>query len=82
MHQLTRELAEAAGFFPVPDNTEHDFEYRAENARYERFAKLIVEECIREMTRIATEAEKNFTYMGEEVPTFVLQCAIRNRFGT
>ena len=47
MNQRIRILAEKSGFFPVPDETESDLEYRAENARYERFAKLIIEECIK-----------------------------------
>ena len=44
MNQKIRELAEKSGFFPFPDETESDLEYRAENARYERFAHLIIEE--------------------------------------
>jgi hypothetical protein len=46
MNERIRELAEQAGFFPVPDDTESDWEYRAENARYEKFAELIVRECM------------------------------------
>jgi len=46
MNEKIRELAEQSGFFPVPDETEVDLEYRAENARYERFAELIVRECL------------------------------------
>ena len=45
MNQKIRDLAEQSGFFPVPDETEVDLEYHAENARYERFAELIVREC-------------------------------------
>ena len=44
MNKRIRELAEQAGFFPVPDETESDLEYRAENARYEKFAELILKE--------------------------------------
>ena len=46
MNEKIRELAEKSGFFPVPDDTEWDWEYRAENARYEKFAELIVRECM------------------------------------
>jgi hypothetical protein len=46
MNERIRKLAEQAGFFPVPDDTEWDWEYRAENARYEKFAELIVKECM------------------------------------
>ena len=42
MNDKIRELAEQSGFFPVPDETEWDWEYRAENARYEKFAELII----------------------------------------
>ena len=45
MNERIRELAEQSRFFPVPDETETDWEYRAENARYEKFAELIVKEC-------------------------------------
>jgi hypothetical protein len=45
MNEKIRQLAEQSGFFPVPDETEWDWEYRAENARYEKFAELIVREC-------------------------------------
>ena len=46
MNEKIRELAEQSGFFPVPDETEYDLEYRAENVRYEVFAHLIIQECI------------------------------------
>ena len=46
MNEKIRELAEQSGFFPVPDETEWDWEYRAENARYEKFAELIVKEIL------------------------------------
>ena len=45
MNERIRALAEQSGFFPEPDETETDWEYRAENARYEKFAELIVREC-------------------------------------
>ena len=46
MNEKIRALAEQSGFFPVPDETEWDWEYRAENARYEKFAELIVKEIL------------------------------------
>lgn len=52
MNQKIRELAEQSGFFPVPDETESDLEYRAENARYERFAELIIKECIKRLNSV------------------------------
>ena len=54
MNDKIRELAEQSGFFPVPDETEWDWEYRAENARYEKFAELIVKECANLCTDIDT----------------------------
>ena len=47
MNERIRKLAEQSGFFPVPDDTETDWEYRAENARYEKFAELIIKECVK-----------------------------------
>ena len=44
MNEKIRALAEQSGFFPVPDETEWDWEYRAENARYEKFAEFIIRE--------------------------------------
>ena len=32
MNEKIKELAEQSGFFPVPNETETDWEYRAENA--------------------------------------------------
>ena len=49
MNERIRELAEQSRFFPVPDETETDWEYRAENARYEKFAELIINESIEVM---------------------------------
>ena len=46
MNEKIKELAEQSGFFPVPNETETDWEYRAENARYEKFAELIINECL------------------------------------
>ena len=45
MNNKIRELTEQSGFFPAPDSNEWDWEFRAENARYEKFAELIVKEC-------------------------------------
>ena len=46
MNDKIRELAEQSGFFPMPESTEGDWEFRAENARYERFADLILKEAM------------------------------------
>jgi hypothetical protein len=57
MNEKIRELAEQSGFFPVPDETEWDWEYRAENARYEKFAELIVKECLNNMNNCAGDLD-------------------------
>ena len=46
MNDKIRELAEQSGFFPMPESTEGDWEFRAENARYEKFAESIIKECV------------------------------------
>ena len=55
MNKKIRELAEQSGFFPVPDETEWDWDYRAENARYEKFAELIVKECAEQIIAKGTD---------------------------
>ena len=55
MNNKIRELAEQSGFFPVPDSAECDWEFRAENARYERFAELIIKECASICDRLEDE---------------------------
>ena len=55
MNKKIRELAEQSGFFPVPDETEWDQDYRAENARYEKFAELIVKECAEQIIAKGTD---------------------------
>ena len=47
----------------------------------EKFAELIVRECIHVMDATAKEAWDNCTYMREEVPTAAHQIAIRKHFG-
>lgn len=52
MNIKIRELAEQSGFFPMPESTEGDWEFRAENARYEKFANLIIKECQKSFRQI------------------------------
>lgn len=47
----------------------------------EAFAKLIVQECVDVMDKTAKDARENFTYMGDDVPTFVHQSQITKHFG-
>ena len=84
MNNKIRELAEQAGFFPVPDSTEWDWEFRAENARYERFAELIVKECImlcEEWIDIDKDLKKTWVGVNPEIgPEFCIG-SIKNHFG-
>ena len=47
----------------------------------EKFAELIVAECISVMDNTAKEARENFTYMDNDVPTTAHQFEIRKHFG-
>ena len=47
----------------------------------EKFAELIVLECMQIMNKTSQEAKDNFTYMGDDVPTSAHQFAIREHFG-
>ena len=84
MNNKIRELAEQSGFFPVPDSTERDWEFRAENARYERFAELIIKECImlcEEWIDIDKDLKKTWVGMDPEIgPEFCIG-SIKNHFG-
>ena len=59
MNDKIRELAEQSGFFPVPNETEGDWEYCAENARYEKFAESIIQECASVVQHILKEGGGN-----------------------
>jgi hypothetical protein len=48
---------------------------------HNKFAELIVLECIKVMLVTAEEAKINNTYMGDDVPTIVHQVKIKNHFG-
>ena len=51
------------------------------NEWFEKFAELIVKECISVMDNTAKEARENFTYMDNDVPTTAHQFEIRKHFG-
>ena len=61
------ELGEEEAYYPV-FNTE-------------RFAELIVRECLKVMDAEAKDARDYNTYMGDDVPTFRHQCSILSHFG-
>ena len=47
----------------------------------QKFAELIVRECLNVMSKTSEEANKRFTYMGDDVPTVVHQMNIEKHFG-
>jgi len=47
----------------------------------EKFAELIVRECLDVMSKTSKEANERFTYMGDDVPTVVHQMNIEKHFG-
>ncbi len=46
---------------------------------YEKFAELLINECIGVMSK--TAAEDRFTYVGDDIPTTVHQFEIKQHFG-
>ena len=49
--------------------------------RAQKFAELIVRECLDVMSKTSKEANERFTYMGDDVPTVVHQMNIEKHFG-
>jgi hypothetical protein len=47
----------------------------------ENFARLIVQECVNVMSRTEDTANREHTYMGDDVPTCVHQINILTHFG-
>jgi hypothetical protein len=47
---------------------------------HDEFVKLIINECVKEMGRVSKKAQEEFTYMGDDVPTIILQASIRDLF--
>jgi hypothetical protein len=45
------------------------------------FTELIVRECLDVMSKTSEQANKRFTYMGDDVPTVVHQMTIEEHFG-
>ncbi len=70
MNERIKELAVQAGFYANPDVE-----------KFEKFAELIVRECLDVMSKTSEEANKRFTYMGDDVPTVVHQARIEKHFG-
>jgi len=47
----------------------------------EKFAELIIRECLDVMAATAKTAQEEFTYMGNDVPTSAHQMEIADHFG-
>jgi hypothetical protein len=75
MNERIRELAEQAGIYKLDIGDETAYWV------LEKFAELIVRECLDVMSKKAKEAEERFTYMGDDVPTTVHQSNISKHFG-
>jgi hypothetical protein len=52
-----------------------------DTSREEKFAELIVKECLDVMTATKKEADASFRYLGDDVPTCVHQREIAKHFG-
>jgi hypothetical protein len=64
----------------LPFTLEHNGAYMLD-AFADKFAELIVRECLNVMSKTSEEANKRFTYMGDDVPTVVHQMNIEKHFG-
>jgi hypothetical protein len=75
MNERIRLLAEQAGVYKLDIGDETAYWV------LEKFAELIVRECLDIMSKTSKEAEERFTYMGDDVPTVVHQMNIEKHFG-
>ena len=73
MNERIQKLIAQAGFFPT--------ELTQVGPSVEKFAELIVRECLDVMSKTSKEANERFTYMGDDVPTVVHQMNIEKHFG-
>ena len=81
MNEKIKQLAEQAGFHVadgkiyIPTTSEDITECQ------KKFAELIIQECIDVMDATAKDAKDTNMYMGDDVPTFTHQYAIKDHFG-
>jgi adenylate kinase family enzyme len=81
MNERIRELALQAKFM-AEEGINRQISYNAElKAFVEKFAELIVQECVDIIQRESEKAIRNNTYMGDDVPASVTQWAIKKHFG-
>ena len=78
MNERIKELAEQASSNACYDEPG---QFHLMNDEIEKFAELIVQECLDVMSKTSEEANARFTYMGDDVPTVVHQSKIEKHFG-
>ena len=83
MNEQIKQLAEQAGLKieSLMTNPPKPFQILGSTEDFEKFAELIVQECITIMDATAKDAEDTCRYMGDDVPTFAHQYAIKKHFG-
>lgn len=79
MNERIRELAEQAGAATILFNREGH--YYIIKPELQKFAELIIKECLDVMDTTSKKALEQFTYMGDDVPTFHHQFEIKKHFG-
>ena len=85
MNQRIKEFAEQTGYYLYDLTETHgiktvETDDKDEWITLEKFAELIVRECLDVMSKTSEEANKRFTYMGDDVPTVVHQMNIEKHF--
>jgi hypothetical protein len=79
MNERIKELARKANMVEVEYSPGFpDIRYPK---NFEKFAELIVRECVDIIQRESEKAIRNNTYMGDDVPASVTQWKIKEHFG-
>jgi hypothetical protein len=79
MNDKIKNLILAAQKEAAKETQANSFAY--ESLVYEKFAELIVKECVDIIQRESEKAIRNNTYMGDDVPASVTQWKIKEHFG-
>jgi hypothetical protein len=84
MNERIKQLAKQAGFGVRQNESEvytSKLEHLPITEDVEKFAELLVKECVDIIQRESEKAIRNNTYMGDDVPASVTQWAIKKHFG-
>lgn len=85
MNERIRELAKQAnirfGRMAVLDGDPRGMARFVSYSEFEKFAELIIKECLDVMDTTSKKALEQFTYMGDDVPTFHHQFEVMKHFG-